>query len=63
MCLKSRIAGMNLSRWFKCDLVYVVSIERVDRFKHSVTGKRDTPQVSTRTLRTVKEMMRLANGL
>ena len=52
-----------IQRWFKCDLVYVVSIERMDRYKHRDTGKRDTPHISTRTLRTVKEMVRLANGL
>ena len=53
----------NIPRWFKCDLVYVVSIERMDRYKNRQTGKRDTPQVSSRTLKTVKEMVRLANGL
>jgi uncharacterized protein YifN (PemK superfamily) len=53
----------NCKRWFKCDLVYVVSIERMDRYKNRFTGKRDTPQVSIRTLRVVKEMVRLANGL
>lgn len=53
----------NCKRWFKCDLIYVVSIERMDRYKNRITGKRDTPQVSQRTLKTVKEMTRLANGL
>jgi uncharacterized protein YifN (PemK superfamily) len=50
-------------RWFKCDLVYVVSTDRMDRFKHRTTGKRATPQISSRALNTVKTMVRLANGL
>jgi uncharacterized protein YifN (PemK superfamily) len=53
----------DCKRWFKCDLVYVVSIDRLDRYKHRTTGKRDTPQISSTALRTIKEMVRLANGL
>lgn len=53
----------NCKRWFKCDLVYVLSIERMDRYKNRHTGKRDTPQVSQRTLKSIKEIVRLANGL
>jgi uncharacterized protein YifN (PemK superfamily) len=53
----------SCKRWFKCDLVYVVSIERMDRFKNRVTGTRGTPQISSRALHTVKAMVKLANGL
>ncbi|RYE59395.1 MAG: hypothetical protein EOP48_01060 [Sphingobacteriales bacterium] len=53
----------NRKRWFKCDLVYVVSIERMDQLKHRDTGKRSTPQVSMETIRIVKDMARRANGL
>src|ERR1700749_3446597 len=29
----------NIKAWFKCDLVYVVSIERMDRLKNIQIGK------------------------
>jgi uncharacterized protein YifN (PemK superfamily) len=50
-------------RWFKCDLIYVVSIDRMDRLKNRLTGKRGTPQISSRTLNTVRATVKLANGL
>lgn len=53
----------SIRRWFKCDLVYVVSIDRMDRLKNATDGKRGTPQVSSRTLNTVKATIKLANGL
>jgi len=53
----------DTKRWFKCDLVYVVSIARMDRYKNRNTGERSTPQVSSKALKTIKEMVRLANGL
>lgn len=53
----------HCKRWFKCDLVYVVSIDRMNRLKDKKTGNRGTPQVSQNTLSTIKGMVRLANGL
>ena len=53
----------NIPRWFKCDLVYVVSIERMDRLKNRITGKRNTPKISNQILEIVKEKVKMANGL
>ena len=53
----------DTKRWFKCDLVYVVSIDRMDRYKNRETKERGVPCVSVKTLKTIKEMVRLANGL
>ncbi len=53
----------NCKRWFKCDLVYVLSIERMDRLKHKETGKRNSPQISSITLKTIKELVRKVNAL
>lgn len=50
-------------RWFKCDMVYVVSIDRLDRYKNRITGDRNCPIVSSQTLKTIREMTRLVNGM
>lgn len=53
----------SMRRWYKCDLVYVVSIDRMEQLRHAVTGKRYCPSVSHQELEVVKKMVRLANGL
>ena len=53
----------NTKGWFKCDLIYVVSIERMDRLKNKKNGEWGIPHISTDTLLKIKEMVRDANGL
>jgi uncharacterized protein YifN (PemK superfamily) len=53
----------NCKRWFKCDLVYVVSIKRMNRFINRETGNGGIPLISNVVLEKVKQMVRSANDL
>jgi|GEM_PF-1670093 len=53
----------EMDRWFKCDLVYVVSLDRLNQLRNNETKTRGCPCVSNQVLNTVKEMARLSNGL
>lgn len=52
-----------MPRWFKCDLIYVVSIDRLDRLKNKSAGTWGVPHISIATLNIVKGLVRIANGL
>jgi uncharacterized protein YifN (PemK superfamily) len=63
VCLNNAFCNMHLRgkvAWVKCDMIYTVSLERLDLVKNKKTGKRYMPELDVNDFKEVKEAVRNA---